>query len=707
MEVNTLFSTEIKATENTLRTVCAFSYCQETYLFVGDWKGFITILHYNKQKIEMKIIKTFKIMDSCITNVLYKENKEKPQLLTTTKNILEVWDLVSFINGSEPQKLLTIDLHKENICNLYITKEFSILSSSWDCTLKYTKSDFSESRVLYTDKEPIMYVCELENGILCASKDASLIYLDKDGNVKQRIEKANESYIRKIRIQAKSNIFYTISNDGYLVEWKINKETDMIEKCRSLFITDEYVYALSLMNQQIVIGGEDHVVFIVDKRTFTLKDAFPVSSNIWKLTYIPNNDLLVATEDGYIRLFTKSLQRRASAERQKEIFKQIADNIVWIPALQNANIDQLASSTDELEQAPGRFFAIREGNDVIIVLYSKAYKCWMRVGKVHREHTKVFDEDGKEYDAYIIITLENGFTKGLYLNYSDDVSELAKQFIAKHGLEYTHELQTEIEFSILDQCGDEMNKDMGKNHTEKSGVIANLAYGIADMCGRREKMEDRHFTFSESSSISCFGLLDGHGGVDAVEYAQECLPRMIRARRSQGNFYDNMFKDLQSSMRQQFLQSGTTALVASFANGILSVANLGDTRCVLCREKPIRMSFDHRASEPSEREYITSKGAEIKNGRICGVLAVSRALGDGLFARYLNPEPYFKDEHLEPGDRIVLACDGVWDIMSDDEVSAIVRESPNPLNAAKSIRNQAFERGSLDNISVVVIFTKN
>jgi serine/threonine protein phosphatase PrpC len=66
------------------------------------------------------------------------------------------------------------------------------------------------------------------------------------------------------------------------------------------------------------------------------------------------------------------------------------------------------------------------------------------------------------------------------------------------------------------------------------------------------------------------------------------------------------------------------------------VANLGDTRAVLCSEKLIarRVSIDHKVSNPSEEDRIRSEGGTIIKGRVAGQLAITRALGD------LDLKPY-------------------------------------------------------------------
>lgn len=95
-------------------------------------------------------------------------------------------------------------------------------------------------------------------------------------------------------------------------------------------------------------------------------------------------------------------------------------------------------------------------------------------------------------------------------------------------------------------------------------------------------------------------------------------------------------------MTPKFSQVGTTALVAIVNENQIQVSNIGDSRCVLCSDKTaIRLSFDHRPMVQSEKEYIESQGGSVQDGRISGILAVSRALGDGIVFQIFKSRTFF------------------------------------------------------------------
>ncbi|KAH0793954.1 protein phosphatase 2C [Histomonas meleagridis] len=236
--------------------------------------------------------------------------------------------------------------------------------------------------------------------------------------------------------------------------------------------------------------------------------------------------------------------------------------------------------------------------------------------------------------------------------------------------------------------------------------------GQAEMIGRRPKMEDVSIVLNDTPSIGSmlFGLFDGHGGREASEYASENLPSLISDNILSGKTLresiEEAFTQLQNDMRQWCIYVGTTVAIAIVDEQSLSVANLGDTRCVLCRDgKAVRLTVDHKPDLPDEMEYIQSKGGFVKEGRLGGLLSVSRALGDGLLGDALNTKPSFRQVEITENDMfMILACDGVWDVISDQEACDIVAAEIEPLTAAKKLRDMAFEKNSLDNISVIVVF---
>ena len=133
------------------------------------------------------------------------------------------------------------------------------------------------------------------------------------------------------------------------------------------------------------------------------------------------------------------------------------------------------------------------------------------------------------------------------------------------------------------------------------------------------------------------------------------------------------------------IEAGATSVVAAVRNGVLYVANAGDSRAVLCRRgTAVALSEDHKPALPTELARISRAGGWVTaQGRINGNLNLSRALGDlkykgdkklGRHEQIITAQPDVTQRKLEKGDEfIVLACDGVWDCMTNQEVVDFVR----------------------------------
>lgn len=131
--------------------------------------------------------------------------------------------------------------------------------------------------------------------------------------------------------------------------------------------------------------------------------------------------------------------------------------------------------------------------------------------------------------------------------------------------------------------------------------------------------------------------------------------------------------------------AGTTSIVAVLTGNALVVANAGDSRCVLCRRGVAEeMSKDHKPTTPEERQRILRAGGFVADGRVNGSLALSRAIGDFEFktAPGISPSeqavtalPEVRSATLGGGDEfMVLACDGIWDVMTSQQCVDFVRQ---------------------------------
>jgi serine/threonine protein phosphatase PrpC len=158
----------------------------------------------------------------------------------------------------------------------------------------------------------------------------------------------------------------------------------------------------------------------------------------------------------------------------------------------------------------------------------------------------------------------------------------------------------------------------------------------------------------------------------------------------------------------------------------LFVAGAGDARAVLVAAdgSALRLTTDHVADDGAERARVLAAVGEAAAGlkqlapgggwRLGGAgLAVTRALGDAdaAAASGLTPAPTVTARRLAGGPArdaaLILASDGLWDVVPDAEAAALVRDTvKDPALAAKRLVHEALGRGSGDNVTCVVAFLR-
>ncbi|CAM9644716.1 unnamed protein product, partial [Scytosiphon promiscuus] len=228
-----------------------------------------------------------------------------------------------------------------------------------------------------------------------------------------------------------------------------------------------------------------------------------------------------------------------------------------------------------------------------------------------------------------------------------------------------------------------------------------------------------------------FGVFDGHNGQmcsDAlhtglyVDVAKQPMFHQV-PEKAIIDAFNSFDKGLCARQEQEGDTSGSTALIVLFdgrSRGLL-VANVGDSRCVASRAGGVaaRLSSDHRLSRPTERERVAARGGFVTNNRINGVLAISRSFGDvqhkdGMLPALIATPELRSERSSSFGNEaqmefVVLATDGLWDVVEDQEAVNFVRlhlaETRGDLSgAANGLTKLALDHGSVDNISAVLVW---
>lgn len=246
-----------------------------------------------------------------------------------------------------------------------------------------------------------------------------------------------------------------------------------------------------------------------------------------------------------------------------------------------------------------------------------------------------------------------------------------------------------------------------------------FSYGYASCLGKRSSMEDFYETRIDDVDgeiVGLFGVFDGHGGKRAAEYVKQHLfntlirhPKFISDTKSAiADAYSHTDTEFLNLENNQNRDAGSTASTAILVGDRLLVANVGDSRAVICRGgNAIAVSRDHKPDQTDERQRIEDAGGFVMwagTWRVGGVLAVSRAFGDRLLKQFVVADPEIQEEKVDSAlEFLILASDGLWDVVTNEEAVGMVKPIQEPEEAAKTLVREAFQRGSADNITAVVV----
>lgn len=266
------------------------------------------------------------------------------------------------------------------------------------------------------------------------------------------------------------------------------------------------------------------------------------------------------------------------------------------------------------------------------------------------------------------------------------------------------------------------------------------------LLGLRDSNEDQHEVFinldndnSEFKDINFLAVFDGHGGKDVSKYLKDNLPNYFTNKYIKYNinsttkfkkYIEKVFDHIQIKLEKRFknfsYNIGSTALIIVFykKEGKVNyyVANSGDCRAVVCNgnNMPVQLSKDHKPHLFEEKTRIENLGGEIYydgyDWRI-GDLSVSRAFGDMDAAPYVTHKPQIFKYNLKKSDKfLICACDGLWDVITNQDATNFVLNKLNnenklttmsghsKQNIAQALAEYAIEKGSTDNVSIIIVF---
>jgi serine/threonine protein phosphatase PrpC len=305
-----------------------------------------------------------------------------------------------------------------------------------------------------------------------------------------------------------------------------------------------------------------------------------------------------------------------------------------------------------------------------------------------------------------------------------------------------------------------------KTSSDKPKAPKKAAFRVRgfDVCseqGKRPSMEDVYVitpSIHDDPSRSYFGVFDGHAGSRAAQYCgQRMLDHITGTAAWQRRDVLAATKFGMARTEQAYLRAalsaqprwfdGTTAVVVLVVDGILTIGWCGDSRAVLGRKakgsktwSAFELSHDHKPTNPREHKRILQLGGMVgrslkeaqsgkayqRAGGACpvfcfganqdsplrcypGGLSLSRSIGDVTLKyhpkKVVVGDPEVVQQRISPDDRfILLACDGIWDVMTNERAVAIASKAiRNKEDAARAVVRQAYALGSTDNMTAVVV----
>lgn len=288
-----------------------------------------------------------------------------------------------------------------------------------------------------------------------------------------------------------------------------------------------------------------------------------------------------------------------------------------------------------------------------------------------------------------------------------------------------------------------------------------VSWGCTSVIGRRKEMEDAvavipsfmsrtcdhvggctapgSVTSSDISAIHFFGVYDGHGGSQVANFCKERMHEVILEewdrdqtidscewqRRWEATFCSGFGRADNEVLTEAVAPEmvGSTAVVVVLSGCQIITSNCGDSRAVLFRRtEAIPLTVDQKPDRSDELVRIEGQGGKVINwngARVLGVLAMSRAIGDRYLRPWIIPVPEITFmTRTDEDECLILASDGLWDVMTNEEVGEVARRilrrwrrsqsdgfSPAQ-TVADNLQEIAYGRNSSDNISIIVVDLK-
>ncbi len=243
----------------------------------------------------------------------------------------------------------------------------------------------------------------------------------------------------------------------------------------------------------------------------------------------------------------------------------------------------------------------------------------------------------------------------------------------------------------------------------KQKALLNKSYGVTDI-GKTRMVNQDCFYISEAHGL--YLVADGMGGHNAGEVASEMTTKHIASVFEQNGynadsleidrFFGSLISEANEKVRQAALDNpeytgmGTTLAIACITGNVMHTCHVGDSRIYLINKDFIRqIGYDHSlvVQMLKEGKITAEEAAQSKNRNM-----LTQAIGS---RDAVTPEIH--SINLNKGDRVLLCSDGLWDMVTDEDIKKVAMDYKNPEKVCNLLLKKALDAGGKDNITIVFV----